>query len=81
MFTVEFESDASVITVMDETAKYDDVEIIISDSSEVFIRQFDNDANTYDMIVLTFKQLIDIFAAINSPEGMFKIELTRSDKQ
>jgi len=73
MFTVEFERDASVITVLDETGQYDDVEVIIGDDSEVFIRQFDPDANTYDMIILTYAQLVEILASLNSTEGMHRV--------
>ena len=73
MFTVEFEKDASVITVLDETGEYDDVEVIIGEDSEVFIRQFDPDANTYDMIILTYAQLVEILASLNSTEGMHRV--------
>lgn len=73
MFTVEFERDASVITVLDETGQYDDVEVIIGEDSEVFIRQFDDENNSYDMIIMTYAQLIDILASLNSTEGMHRV--------
>ena len=73
MFTVEFEKAASVITVLDETGEYDDVEVIIGEDSEVFIRQFDDETNSYDMIIMTYAQLIDILASLNSTEGMHKV--------
>jgi len=73
MFTVEFEIDASVITVLDETGQYDDVEVIIGEDSEVFIRQFDDENNSYDMIIMTYAQLIDILASLNSTEGMHRV--------
>jgi hypothetical protein len=73
MFTVEFERDASVITVLDETGQYDDVEVIIGEDSEVFIRQFDDENNSYDMIIMTYAQLIDILASLNSTEGMQRV--------
>ena len=75
MFTVEFERDASVITVLDETGQYDDVEVIIGEDSEVFIRQFDDENNSYDMIIMTYAQLIDILASLNSTEGMHRVLL------
>ena len=73
MFTVEFQKDASVITVLDETGQYDDVEVIIGEDSEVFIRQFDDENNSYDMIIMTYAQLIDILASLNSTEGMHRV--------
>jgi hypothetical protein len=73
MFTVEFERDASVITVLDETGQYDDVEVIIGEDSEVFIRQFDDENNSYDIIIMTYAQLIDILASLNSTEGMHRV--------
>ena len=77
MFTVEFEMDASVITTIDESAKFEDVEVILGDDQEVFIRQFDHDNNAYEMIILSYQQFLDIFVALSSTEGMFKIEHRR----
>lgn len=77
MYTVEFEMDASVITTMDESAKFEDVEVILGEDGEVFIRQFDHDANGYDMIILSYQQFLDIYSALSSTEGMHKVVYRR----
>lgn len=77
MFTVEFEPDASIITTIDESAECEDVEVILGDDALVYIRQFDYDVNAYDMVILTYQQFLDIYAALNSTEGVFKLQLRR----
>jgi hypothetical protein len=70
MFTVEHESDATVIISLDEKDKFEDVEVIVGAGS-VYIRQFDKDMDQYEMIYCSFQQLVDIMAALNSSEGMY----------
>lgn len=70
MFTVEHESDATVIVSLDEKNKFEDVEVIVGAGS-VYIRQFDKDMDQYEMIYCSFQQLVDILAALNSEEGMY----------
>ena len=70
MFTVEHESDATVIVALDEKDKFQDVELIVGAGS-VYIRQFDEDMDQYEMIYCSFQQLVDIMAALNSSEGMY----------
>ncbi|MAO21576.1 MAG: hypothetical protein CMJ25_12565 [Phycisphaerae bacterium] len=70
MFTVEHESDATVIVSLDEKNKFEDVEVIVGAGS-VYIRQFDKDMDQYEMIYCSFQQLVDIMAALNSSEGMY----------
>jgi hypothetical protein len=79
MFTVEFEPDASIITTIDESAECEDVEVILGDDALVYIRQFDHDVNAYDMVILTYQQFLDIYAALNSTEGVFKLQLRRRE--
>lgn len=74
-FTVEHEYDSSVIVTMDETNSYNDVEVIIGDNGGVYIRQFDDDLNQYEMVYCSFQQLLDILAAINTSEGMYFIKV------
>ena len=73
MFTVEFEHDASIIRTLDESGTFEDIEIIIGDEGVVYMRQYDESEKNYQMLMLTWQQLIDIAAAIRTPEGMHKI--------
>ena len=70
MFTVEHESDSTVIVALDEKDKFQDVELIVGAGS-VYIRQFDKDMDQYEMIYCSFQQLVDMMAALNSSEGMY----------
>jgi len=77
MFTVEFEPDASVITSLDENDKFNDVEMVIGEDDTVYIRQFDDTLNEYQMLYLSYQQLLDLNAALRSPEGAFYAKLSR----
>lgn len=77
MFTVEFEPDASVITSLDESGEMEDVEVIISDDDVVFMRQWQEELGKYEMLVLTYQQLLDITASLQTTEGLHKIEIVR----
>jgi len=71
MFTVEFESDAAVIRSLAEDDMHEDIEIIIGDDGTVFIRQWQDWKDEYDVLHISWQQLIDVVSAINSPEGAF----------
>lgn len=77
MFTVEFEPDASVITSLDETGEMEDVEVIISEDDVVFMRQWQEELGKYEMLVLSYQQLLDITASLQTTEGLHKIEIVR----
>jgi hypothetical protein len=77
MFTVEFESDSTVVTTLDQSDKYEDVEVIFGDDGSVYIRQFEDNLNEYQIIYLSYQQLLDIFAAMSSTEGMYRLEIRR----
>jgi|TARA_S200002703_G_scaffold131069_1_gene118451 flavorubredoxin len=72
MFTVEFESDASIIRSLDETGQVNDVEMIVADDGAVFIRQWDEHLEKYEMLVMTYQQLLDIVLSLKQTEGMFQ---------
>ena len=73
MFTVEFESDASIITSLDETGEMNDIEMIVSESDKVYLRQWDDDLDKYEMVIMTYQQLLDIISSLEQTEGMFHI--------
>ena len=53
MFTVEFEPDAAIIQSLDETGNMNDVEMIIAEEGVVYIRQWDDSLEKYEMLVMT----------------------------
>ena len=71
MFTVEFEHDSSVIRSLDETGELDDIEMILDDDGLVFMRQWDDSLDKYEMIVMTYQQLLDLVVSLKQTEGTF----------
>ena len=76
MFSNEFEFDESITTLMDECADYEDVQVMITDE-QVFIRQWDDDREKYEVICMSPKMFYELQEAMNRPAGLFYVELTR----
>ena len=74
MSTVEFGSACATITTLDEHDAYDDVEVIICEDDTVFIKQHIQDVEEVNVIYMSYGQLMDIMAAMNSPEGAYRLE-------
>ncbi len=53
MFTVEFESDASIITTLDHSDQHEDIEIIFGDEGTVYMRQFEPEMDAYQMLIMS----------------------------
>jgi hypothetical protein len=79
MFTNEFEFDETVTTIMDETAEYEDVHVMITDD-QVFIRQWDDDREKYEIICMSPKMFFELQEAMKHPAGLFIVELTKKYK-
>jgi hypothetical protein len=79
VFTNEFEFDATITTVMDETAEHEDVQLIISEDV-VYIRQFNDEKRqtTYDLIAMTPKMFKDMVTALNQTEGVFSTQYKKA---
>ena len=71
MFTVEFEKDSTVITTLDQKDKYQDVEVILADDGSVYLRQYEESLNEYQVIYMSYQQLLDIFASMQQTEGAY----------
>jgi predicted hydrolase (HD superfamily) len=76
MFTNEFDFDETVTTVMDETAEYEDIQLMITDD-QVFIRQWDDDREKYEIVCMSPKMFYELQEAMKHPAGLFTVELTR----
>ena len=75
MFTVEFESNASVITTLDDNDSYNDVEMVVADDGSVYLRQFDEMLGQYEMVYMSYQQWLDLMTAYSSPEGAYRLEV------
>lgn len=77
MFTIEHDFDATVITLVDEGASHaaalrEDV-IITSFEDCVTIRQFDPQREDEVVVTLSLSQLRELAAALNLPEGVYRL--------
>lgn len=79
MFTNEFEYDATVTTILDENDECDDVEITIDDAG-VFIRQYNEVTDKYDLIVMSHIQFQEFLLAMRTTEGAYRTNLKKNTK-
>lgn len=75
MFTIEHEFDATVITLIDEgtEALQEDITILAFEEC-VVLEQIDQMTNEVVRITLSPAQLADLAAAMDLPEGSYRIE-------
>lgn len=77
MYTVEFNHDTTTIISMDDNDQFSDIEMTLTDNGSVFLVQYDDDAGSSDMIMISHQQLMDIVASMDSTEGLFRLEIRR----
>jgi hypothetical protein len=70
MFTIEHEFESTVITTLDQEGQHEDVEVHL-DNESIFIRQWSEELQTFDLIELSMQQLKDIITAVDLPEGAY----------
>jgi len=75
MYTVEFDHDSVVITTLDESDAFEDVELIMNDDMTVFMRQWCEEMQEYQILFMSYQQLLDIIVSIKSPEGAYRTVL------
>jgi hypothetical protein len=80
MLTVEIDYDCTIITTLDETASYEDVEVVLDDTT-VFIAQYIEDTDRRQVLELSYQQLMDIMAAIDLPEGAYYTKAKRNREE
>jgi hypothetical protein len=76
MFTIEHEFDATVITLVDEGGDLPLMEDIVINAFEDCVTVEQTDAQTDEVlrITLSLTQLRDLAAALNLPEGSYRLE-------
>lgn len=82
MFTIEHEFDATVITLVDEGADpldYLQEDITISSFEDcVVVEQLDEQTEQVQTITFSHAQLRELAAALNLPEGVYRLKQTDS---
>ena len=74
MFTIEHEFDATVVTLVDEGSNHLQEDVIINAFEDcVTIEQFDTRTEKVDKITLSLTQLRDLGAALDLPEGIYRL--------
>jgi len=75
MFTVEINETDSVIITIDDNDAYDDVELVLKDTGDIFITQHIQDVDEVNVIYMSYQQLQELFAGLGSPEGAYHISM------
>ena len=77
MFTIEHDFDATVVTLVDEGEKPLQEDVIVNAFSEcVTIEQYDARTDQVVRITLSPEQVRDLGAALNLPEGVYRLRPT-----
>ena len=76
MYTVEMDLDEIEITILDDNGRYEDVKVFSYDDV-VYIRQFNEKRNKWDLIQMSPEMYAELMTAWQSPEGAFVTNLNR----
>ena len=75
MFTIEHDFDATVITLIDEGSEHLNEDVIIEAFEDcVNVQQVDPLSDEVVQITLSMTQLADLAAALDLPEGSYRIK-------
>lgn len=61
---------------MDDTGEYEDIHVIIADDN-VFIRQWDEDRERYELICMSPKMFYELQEAMKKPAGLYYLKITQ----
>ena len=74
MFTIEHEYDATVVTLVDESGTPLKEDVIVNAFDDcVTINQWDPRSNSSVQITLSLSQVRDLEAALDLPEGIYRL--------
>ena len=73
MFTIEFLRDHTLVTSLDEEDMCEDVQMVLTEES-VYLVQHDDMLQETQTILVSYQQLLDLFASLDRSEGSYYIE-------
>jgi len=80
MFTIEHEFDATVVTLVDEPGKHLEEDVTINAFEDcVTLEQLNARTGDVQKITLSIAQLDDLAAALDLPEGVYRIRRESTD--
>ena len=72
MFTIEHEFDATVVTLVDDTAQHREEDVTITAFEDcITVEQLDPRTDRVNKITLSLAQMGDLRAALDLPEGVY----------
>ncbi|MCV2869585.1 hypothetical protein OEW28_13195 [Defluviimonas sp. WL0002] len=81
MFTIEHDFDATVITLVDEGSPHLEEDVTIQAFAEcVTIEQYDSRQDEVVKIVMSMAQIRELAAALNLPEGVYRLSTKKAPK-
>lgn len=73
MFTVEFLPDHTLVTSLDEEDMCEDIQMVLTEES-VYLIQHDEQLQETQTLLISYQQLLDLFASLDRTEGSYYIE-------
>lgn len=77
MFTVEYHEDNIEVVSLDDTGDNEDVWMNIEEDGTIFLSQWDDMLDDYQVLIISSKQWDDLREAMNKPEGAYRIHERR----
>ena len=76
MFTIEFDEDETLITILDKTDELEDVSILMYDDY-CHIRQLNEKEQMFDVCTLSSEMYLELMKAWKLPEGAYYLDLIK----
>ena len=76
MFTIEFDEDETLITILDQADELEDVSILMYDDY-CHIRQWNEKEQMFDVCTLSSEMYLELMKAWKLPEGAYYLDLIK----
>jgi hypothetical protein len=76
MFTIEFDEDETLITILDKTDELEDVSVLMYDDY-CHIRQWNEKEQMFDVCTLSSEMYLELMKAWKLPEGAYYLDLIK----